>query len=186
MINAFDAILYQRPKTVDGVCMAVAHHVDVVRVKDFFVTITHFAKSVVDWIFVRIKFRAFIDFILNNREKRLALGIRNSVRFDLPVFPSGNSYNGSFIRRAASAFSASRPTEVRLVNFDFPIHRVNIFGKHLADFLAHSPSRFVGNASLALDLLGGNSTASLSHEIDCIEPSRQRGAGLVEDSSGSR
>jgi len=61
-----------------------------------------------------------------------------------------------------------------------------LFVEQCADLLEHAPSRFVGNASLALDLLYGDPAARRGHEVDGMEPSLERRAGLVEDRSGGR
>lgn len=185
VINALDAILYQRPKTVDGVCVAIAHYVDVVLVKDFLVTVSHLVKRVVNSVLIGINLRALLDFVLDDREKRSAFGVWNGVGFDLPVVSTGYPNNRRFVRRSASALPASRSAEVRLVNLDLARHWVNIFGQHRANFLAHSPGRLVGNAGFPFNLFSGNPAPGLCYEVDHIKPSGQRSAGLVEYGSGS-
>lgn len=52
--------------------------------------------------------------------------------------------------------------------------------------LENSPGSFVGNASLALNLLRGDFASCGTHEVHRIEPSLERSAGLLEDGSGQR
>ena len=73
--------------------------------------------------------------------------------------------------------SLERPAKRRVA-----IHSAHVF----ADFVAHPPSRFVGDAKLALDFLGGDSvprSAELEHDK---EPIAKAGAGAIEGGSGGR
>ena len=55
-----------------------------------------------------------------------------------------------------------------------------------ANLLEHAPRGFVGDASLALNLLCGDSATSRTHEIHRVEPSLERSSGLLEDGPSER
>jgi hypothetical protein len=65
-------------------------------------------------------------------------------------------------------------------------HRVILCHEFGADQVAHPPCRFVRHANLAFNLLGGDPTASASHQVHREEPPVQRGRRLRKDRSGER
>ncbi len=56
-----------------------------------------------------------------------------------------------------------------------------VSGEGITNEVRHAPRRFVSDAQLALELLGGDSAAGASHEVHGIEPHVQGRGGLVED-----
>ncbi len=185
MINTLDAILDQRPEAINGIRVDVAHHIDIVRVKDSFVAVAHIAKGIVDSVFISVDLRTLLYFVFDDGKNSLALGVGNCSGFDGSVASICNSNDRGLVCCSASTLALAPTAKVRFVNLDFAIHRVKVFIKHHADLFAHSPSRLVGNARLALDLLGGNPAAGLSHKIDGVEPGHERGSRLVKDRSSS-
>src|SRR5690349_14346242 len=53
--------------------------------------------------------------------------------------------------------------------------------KLVADQVAHAPCGLVGDAQLALDVLGGDPASCAGHQVDHVEPQVQRRGRLVED-----
>ncbi len=139
------------------------------------------AKSVVDWVLVSVNLRSLLSFFGDNREQSHSLGIGYCVSFNASGFSFNNTDNGGFILCLTSSLALALPAEIRFINFNFPTYRINIFRKHHADLLAHSPGRFVSNSRLSLNLLGRNTTSGLSHQVDSIEPGRKRCSGFVKD-----
>ena len=62
------------------------------------------------------------------------------------------------------------------------IDRAHVF----ADFVAHPPSRLVGDPKLALDFLGGDAVAARGEQEHDKEPVAQWGAGALERRPGHR
>lgn len=99
--------------------------------------------------------------------------------------------DAGFVALVARPFARHAATDQGFVNLDnrtsaaqrgVTINRSHI----LADFMAHTPSRFVGDAKLALDFLGSNTVtggAELEHDK---EPVAQRGASAVKWGASGR
>ena len=80
---------------------------------------------------------------------------------------------------------AGLATKISLVHLD---RRLNLefFREERANLFEHAPCGFVGDASFALDLLGGNPTTRGAHQVHRVEPCTQRCGGLFHDRSGQR
>ena len=68
------------------------------------------------------------------------------------------------------------PSEVSLVDLDRTAERP-VFLEQDTNLFEHAPRGFVGDASLALDLLSGDPATSRSHQVDGMEPRLERRAG---------
>src|SRR5574341_120681 len=130
---------------------------------------------------IRPSFHMFLD----NGQDCLAFDIRNDNRLD-PALTLCHAKSRGFVLRPAPALSASLlAAKVRLVYFNIARQKITTFVKTTADQFAHAPSRLISNASLALNLFGRNAAASLSHQIDGVEPYSQGSVRLMEDCPGS-
>lgn len=96
------------------------------------------------------------------------------------------AHNDSLARRATAALTGALAANVSLVNFNmagkqgFDFALVHLF----ADFVADPPSGLVGDAQLALELLGGNAVTRGYKEVDRIEPRLQRRPRVLKDGAG--
>ena len=61
-----------------------------------------------------------------------------------------------------------------------------ISSEGITNEVRHAPRRFISDAQLSLELLGGDSAAGASHEVHGIEPHVQGRRGFVEDGSRRR
>lgn len=61
-----------------------------------------------------------------------------------------------------------------------------LIGQQSPNLAKHAPRCFVGDASLALNLLCGDSAASGTHEIHRIEPSLERSSALLKHGASER
>ena len=181
MINSSNPVLYERPKSFDGVGVNVSHNVEIMRVKNALVDKSVLVKSVIDRILVSVNACSLLNFLGNDRKQSSSLGVGDHVRFNRSVFSANNPDNNGLVFCSPSSFALAPPTKVGLVNLNSPTHRVNVFRKHHADLLAHPPSSLIGNASFPLNLFRRNPTTSLRHQVDRVEPGGQRGSGFVKD-----
>ena len=60
---------------------------------------------------------------------------------------------------------------------------MQILGEQHANLLKHAPRGLVGDASLALDLLRGDSATSGTHEVHRLKPDAKRSGAFLEDGS---
>ncbi len=165
--------------------MSIAQDVNLFSVRHGIVLVFHSGKGLVDVELVGVNLRTLFDVISNNWHDGIAVHVAYLTGFEFPI-ALNHSEDRRLTIRAAATRAMPSTTKVRLVYFDFASERVKVLGQNVADFLTHTPRGLIGNASLALDLLGRNSAASLHHEVDHIEPERKRSGGLVKNRIGSR
>jgi len=195
VINAFDSILDQRPEPFDSLGVHIASDVDFLAMTDapMVVVVRGSGESVIDGVVIREHKVRWQDVLFNQPLHRIFLHIGSHESADA-AFTLNNSDHGRFsflVRRASAALHSLFAAKVHFVHFDRLLASAqlrSVFGfiQHGANLLEHAPRGFVGHASLALNLLRGNSASRLRHEVDGIEPSRERSGRFVEDSSSSR
>src|SRR6185437_2056495 len=127
--------------------------------------------------------------LANQRKNILAPYAAHGLCDDL-AFALDNGNDGSFNQIAAHrspALSLAASAHVGFVYLNRrPLQLQVIVGKNRANLLEDAPRAFVGDASFPLNLLGRNSAAGRTHEIHRVEPSPQRGTGLLKDGSFER
>src|SRR6185295_16580967 len=117
---------------------------------------------------------------MNVANQSLGGCIRNSQSHDTPVAlnHSENWSLGLVATHGATSAVLPLATVVGFIDLDGTAQRP-FFLKQDADLLEHAPCCFVRYASLAFDLLCGDSAAGGSHQIDGMEPRLERRAGLM-------
>lgn len=195
MINATHAILDQAPEAFHGVRMDVANHVDLGSVVDSLMVVSHI-RHVLDTV-VAIEFigkhGALRKNVFPNHAKQSGtFHIVRNQSLDA-TFALYNSHDGSFNsisghRSARTAFPFA--SHVRFIHLHVLAAstkwRSFLVRQHGSNLLEHAPCGLVGNASLPLNLLRGDTASGLGHEVDRIKPSRERSGRLVKDRVGSR
>src|SRR5260221_2515178 len=125
-------------------------------------------------------------FCIHNRENGGVSNVRNLTRFNFSRVAIDDTKDGCLACGAASANTMRLAADVGFVYFNLASEWVKVFGKNIAYSLAHSPSSLISNAGFALDLFCTNTTMSLRHEIDHVEPNGERSRRFMEYSIGSR
>jgi hypothetical protein len=128
----------------------------------------------------------------SDTQQSAALYVICDQRFDSPPaldYPNdGSLCSVPGHRTPSSPFAPS--AHVSFIHFDaFPFSsepRCFLLIQHGANLPEHSPSGFVGDARLALNLLCGDAATGLGHKIDRIEPSSKRSRRFVEDCASGR
>lgn len=148
--------------------------------------VSHRWQGIVNVELVGVDLRTLFDVIGYNRHDGMAAHVGNFAGFEFAAALHHPEYS-SFVFRTASACAAAHlAAKVRLVYFHLAHKWIEIFGENIAHFFAHSPSGFIGDTRLTLNLFGRNPAACLRHEVNHVEPNGQRGRGLVEHRIGSR
>src|SRR2546421_2840429 len=160
MIDTTYAILNQRPKAFDSICMSIATNPDFSRMMHSSVLVSARVKRVVRRGFIGEDARARQNSLLDKRDERVGFGVRNYFG-DNRTFPLKHPGHDGFARSAAT-LNLSRSNvlvhvlclaaEETLVGLNLATKRSAILFKHLANLFEHAPRGFVGNARLALKL----------------------------------
>ena|ERR1039458_1449337 len=188
MIDAANPSLNQRPEAFDGVRVNFADHVNALAVIDSFVSVSASIKPIVgaERISEHNRLREYV--FLDESAQRVGFNIGSDERPNLS-FALDHADNRSLFS-SPSACPLGTASVIGLIHFDFAIESANrpalFVGQHGANLLEHAPRGFVGDASLALNLLCGDSATGLRHEVDRIEPSRKRSGRLVKDRASGR
>src|SRR5258707_2202139 len=164
--------------------MSIANDVYIFSVRNRSMFITHRRQSLVDSEFIGEDLRTFQNAISDNRKNGLAAYIPDFAGREFPAALYHSEYS-RLIQSPASSDTFASAAEVGLIYFYVAAKDVIGLGKHGTDLLAHAPSRLIGNAGLALNLLRRNAAASLRHEINDVEPNSQWSGRLVEDRASS-
>lgn len=116
---------------------------------------------------------------------RLCVGCDKGANLAFALNHTDDRSLGSRVARRWPAGETALAAEICFVHFDFavpPTKRPRPFGvQHGANLLEHAPCGFIGDASLAFDLLCGNSTARRCHQENGVEPRSQRRGRFVKD-----
>jgi hypothetical protein len=196
MINAPQTVLYQTPKSLKGIRMDVANDVDLGDVIDAAVivlSVSDALDSIIGNELVGKHGTLGKNMFPSDTEQGAALYVISDQCFDsAPAFDYSN--DGSLCsvsghRTPSAPFSP--PAHVSFIHFDaFTFSsewwRCFLLIQHGSNLPEHSPSGFVGDSSLPLNLLRGNAATCLGHKVDRIEPSSERSRGLVEDRASGR
>jgi hypothetical protein len=195
VINALDTVLDQRPETFDGLRMHVASNIDFLAVPNapMVVVMRGSGESGINRVVIRKHKIRWQDVLFNQPLHRVFLHIGSHECTDaaLALYESDHWRFSFLVRRASAALHSLLAAVVHFVNFDWLLASAqlrSVFGfvQHRTNLLKHAPRGFIRYASLALNLLRGNPASRLRHEIDRVEPSRERSGRLVEDRASGR
>ena len=105
------------------------------------------------------------------------------------AFALNHANDGSLVR-SATPLALALAAVVRLIHFHSAIKSANrsrlFVIQHCANLFEHAPRRLVRHSRFTLNLLRGNSATRRSHQVDRIEPSRERSWRFMEDRSSGR
>ena len=146
-------------------------------------------KPVVDAVLIGVDRRPLCHVLTDQGLDGLALDVRHDEGLDLAATLDDTNDRRLVLGSSCGDLPASvgvvhilgLPAHVRLVNLHRTRERAQVLFELLADEAAHPPCRLVGDADLALDLLCGDSLAGRGHEVDGMEPERERRGALVKD-----
>lgn len=194
MIDATYAALCERPKTFDGIGVAIPTYIDLLSVVYASVVVSRFTQEVICSPFVRVDRGRWKYSFKNVRLKRNAFCVlhRSDNNLAATLEHPKNWRIVSLTRRAASYASlTSTPTatDIRFINFNrsASIERLKLFGhEFVSDLMSNAPRGLVGYAKLSFQLLRGDSATSACHQVHRIKPKVKRRGRLVEDSSRGR
>jgi hypothetical protein len=190
VVHAADSPLNQTPKTLDAIGMDVAANIDSRAVFDAAMYEAFpLAHGVVRGEFIGIDSAAWGDVLADKTDKFLRGHVANNLGDGhSPALDDAN--NGSLF--LVAAHGASNPiladsAHISFVNLDrWPLQLQIALRQETADLLEDAPCGFVGDASLALNLLSRDAATSGTHEVHRIKPSFERGAGLLKDGTRER
>jgi len=191
MINATDPAFHQAPESFHGIRVDIADDIDLLIMLNPTVPVSraHVAHSVVHVPLIGEHGRFRHDVFLDNRKQGRTLNVLSCESLD-PALTLRDAEDRSFGLHLPSASLLADTSEVGLIHLHartaFPAKRPGIIGQHRANLFEHAPRGFICHSGFALNLLGRNSAARRSHQVDRIEPSGQRRRRLVEDRASSR
>jgi hypothetical protein len=200
MINSANSTFHQRPESFNGVGVNIAANVHASTVLDSAMAILCVVPILVENVLNPIIGAEFIgidgalghNVFADHAEKSRTLHIINHAgnNSSLAAFPFNDSRDWCFLpitnhRPTSAVFTNS--AEVGFVH----LHRWSLqlqvaIGEQGANLMEHAPCSFVGNSSLALNLLSGYTATSGTHEIHGIEPSLERSSALLKDGASER
>jgi len=195
MINASHPVLNQAPESFHGVRVNIANYVDLRRVVNPLVAVTHVRhvrNSMIGVEFVGKDSALGKDVFFNHPEQSRTFDVIRNQSLDAAL-ALNNSNHGSLnlvpCHRSACA-ALALAAHVGFIHLHTLAASAEPWGflivQHGANLLKHAPCGLVRYACLSLNLFSGDATTSGGHEVDGIEPSRKRSGRLVEDRSGSR
>jgi len=132
------------------------------------------------------------DVFSNDRQERCSLYVVSSKRSNTSLAFGNTEHWGLGIAWFSPRAHLLNPAHVGFVHLDsgaalptklFP---GTVFVQHRTNLPEHAPRSLVRNARLPLNLFGRNPAASLSHEVDRVEPRGQRRRRFLKDSAGGR
>ena len=131
--------------------------------------ITHYRQRIVGVELIGINFCSFFNVCVHNWHDCFGLSIVNRSSNQLATALDHSKYSRLGFCASALIVSSSLAcmfilffaAVVRLVHFNIAFKWIISFAQHLADKIAHTPSRLVSNARLTLNLFGGNTIFAL-------------------------
>jgi hypothetical protein len=195
MIDTLDSVLYERPKTFDGLRVNITSNVDFFTVPDapMVVVVLSTSEAVIRRIVIGENEIGWQN-VFFNQPVQGVLGDIGSHEGADAAFALDESHNWSFsfpISRASAALHSLLAAIVRFVHFDWlpasaQLRAIFSFVQHGANLLEHAPRGLVGYARLPLNLFRGDAAPRLGHEVDRVEPSGEWSRRLVEDRASGR
>ena len=188
MIDATDTALDQGPESLNRVRMYVPIYVHPLTMVDAMVCVTPRVKPVVGLEIIGKDHRSRQYVFLDKSAQCVSFNIGGDECANLSL--ALNHANDGSLVGSASACSLGAAPVVRLIHFDLAVESAQraalVVIQHRTNLFEHAPRGFVGDASLPLDLLCGDTATGLRHEVDRVEPSGQRSGRFVKDRFGGR
>ena len=195
VINALDTVLDQTPESFDGLGVNFASNVDFLAVPNapMIVVVLSTSEAVIGRIVIGEDEIRGQNVFFNQPVQSVFLHVGGHECADaaLALNDSDHRCFRFLVSRGSAALHSLLPAKVHFVNFDrlfapAQLRRIFRFVQHGTNLLKHAPRGLVGYARLALNLFRGNAASGLRHEVDRVEPSRERSRRLVEDRASGR
>lgn len=186
MASSINATFGQRPKAFNGVHVNDASSVLFSGMSNLFMVVSKLLDEVVTSKFVRVNVGIDIRRYLlpEDGQKRSSLDVGDYLSYNRAL-PLDDAHNRCFVDSASAAI-AGFAAKVRFINFNCPRHLRLLLIHNRANLSEHAPCCFISDTCFSLKLFSGNPTPSRGQQEESMKPSPERGAGLVEDRSGSR
>lgn len=198
MIDSADPALHKAPESFDGVGMNVSI-LDVLTrpVTDGMMLESqratprafHLWNVPVDIEVIGIDHAAW-DNVLADSPKQILTGnmvYHSCDRFTAALYDCDDRSFFLIAAHWASALPLAYSAIIGFVNLNrWPLQFEVAIRHETANLPEHAPCGFVGDASLALDLLRGDAATGGTDEKRCIEPQPERSRGLLKDGSSQR
>jgi len=194
VIDAANPALHKAPESLNGIGVNVSVHVLSGFVPDLIVPIhalpigiAHCPKPLVTRIFVGVHDSARNDVLGHDAHNLVCSDIGKNSRNDFALsLDNADHGNLGFVSAHRSASSVlALATIVGFVDLGRRPLQLQIAVRHQGpNLLEHAPSGFVGNSSLALNLLCGDSATSRAHQVRSIKPQPKRSGRLLKNGPG--
>jgi len=191
VIDAANAVLCGTPEAFNRVRVCIARDIDTLTVMDTLVLIAAPFERVVGDIFVREDDALGQYSLLDMRNERCSLGVRNNFSYNFAAAFNQTEY-GRFASAASPRVLPFIPMLVFLQSAIETFVRFNLAGQwpifieHRADLVKDTPCAFVRNAKLPLQLFGADSASRRSHQVHGIKPEFQRRGRILKDCADHR
>lgn len=185
VIHAINATFDSTPKGFDCVDVGITTNILLRCVLDDFMGISQLGNVIVAGKFIS-EDSAITGYILpNHGRKRPCFNIRDYLSCCVPLSLDQSYYSG-FTCRTTSPSSGPFAAHVSFIHFNLSGERVNVFSHEFTNLFEYTPSRFISDTQLPLELLGRDTCLSGSHQKDRMKPRAQWGVRLVKDSASRR
>ena len=197
VIDSANPSLNQHPESFDRVGVGMSANIFTCAVLDGEVEVIrrstvrelHFGDTAIARKLVSVDDALRNDMLANHRHDGVAANVLNYFRNCLPLAldDANNRAQSLVAAHRTPAFAFAPSAHVSFVDLHRrPLQFQVIVGEKRADLFEDSPRGFVGDASLALNLLRGDAATSGTHQVHCVEPSPQGSRGLLENGSLER
>src|SRR6266568_140455 len=189
VIHAADSPFQGAPKALDCVGVNISSDVDLRGVADALVRVALIFQAVIADMLIGEHDALRQDVFLCEAAKSLLLDIRGNAGHNAanaPIVAALDHADDGSLVLAPEVSPASPAVESFIHLHRRTLQLQTVLGQETPNLAEHAPRCFVGDASLPLNLLCGNSATSRTHEIHCVEPSFERSGALLENSSRER
>lgn len=184
-VSALDASFQLRPNAFDGVGVVNAISPLFNPMLHYAVAVTGIPQFTIGHPIIGTNGRSICHIDRYQRDQGFGFGIGNNMGHYVTT-SLNHTHDGRFLGVLTGTTKfRTFAADVGFVNFNVPgksVVTVRV-GHVLADFVAHSPSRFVGHAKLPLKLLGGDTMAGGGEQVHGIEPLLEGRAGPLKGRS---
>jgi hypothetical protein len=188
VIDTADPALDKTPESLNGIRVDFASDVDSLAVVDSLMRVSASTQAIVGAEVIGKDGGLRKHVFLNESSQGIGFHVSGNESANLP-FALDHANNRSLVS-PAPALSFAPASVVRLIHLNLATESTNrpafFVRQHGSNLFEHAPCRLVGDARLALNLFCGDAAPSLRHEVNSVEPNRERRRGFVEDRVGGR
>lgn len=186
-MGAFDRPFDERPKAFNCIRVVAVARPFILRVIDRAVNVAALRQLLIGVPFVGADGRSSRYVLDQVRLNGGARHVGDNTGDDIST-AFGHAENQRLAESAATLTTLAVPANHRFVGLNVARQRLVAVhnGKILADFVPHSPRRFVVHAQLTLQFLGGNSVTRRGEQVHRIEPLLERRMRAIERRSHHR